>query len=121
MTHNHSENYYGNNHGHSNHSNLHAHRRNNFFCPVDDVCRLGIIGACVSACCISPKFAQVCLTAIVAIIVIACLATLAMSVTAEALLSVLLIGAVIYGVACLCKVNNCCEPENTAQPQSNTY
>lgn len=94
---------YGNYHGHS--SSL-WNTADNSLC-----CCIGLTAAV--AACADIRVARALVIAAVAVVVISCLAALAMSVTAEALLSVFLIGLVIYGVASLCKGSNCCHPQDT--------
>ncbi len=104
-------------HGHSwssPHHSIHVHRHHNngFFSPGEALC----CGALLGLACFSPRFAFACILAIVTITIISCLASLAMSVTGEALLSVLLVGAVIGGIAYLCNSQGC-----GATQQQNTY
>lgn len=99
-------------------SGTHTYRRYNrynMFSAHDPLCCcLGLTSTFVL--CSNPDFLKAMVVAAVAIVIIACLATLAMSVTAEALLSVLLVAAIIGGIASLCQGNNCGQPRSDNTP-----
>ncbi len=118
--HGHSNDHYSNSsfgvsrhHGHSQ-APVYAHRHHNsglFHSPIETLC----CGALLGLACFSPRFAYGCIVAIAAVVIIACLATLAMSVTAETLLSIFLVAMVVAGVAALCKQYGCCGTEQNQQ------
>jgi len=89
-----------NHHSHANTSN-----------PLLDAC---CCAGLLALACTNPRFASIFAITVVAVIVISCLATLAMSVTGETLLSIFLVGMVIAGVAALCKSQRgeCCPQVN---------
>ena len=107
---------------HHDHSRVpvYAHRHHNhglFGSPVETLC----CGTLLGLACFSPRFAYGCIIAITAVVIVACLSTLAMSVTAETLLSIFLIAMVAAGVAALCKQHGCCEPQNRHAYQPNPF
>lgn len=110
--HGHSEAYCGPNaHVHRNNGGGFHHHHQPSGVPLLDVCCCGAL-LCLAFS--DPRFASALAITIVAIVIISCLATLAMSVTGETLLSLFLVGMVIAGVAALCKSQRggCFGPEN---------